>query len=110
MNGKALLDTNAVIAVFARDNGALSIVANAGECFLPTVAAGELYYGAFCSQDVATNISRLNSFLSCVTLLPCDSQTAVHYGRIKKELRDKGKPSRKTTFGSRQLLRNIKYP
>ncbi len=41
-----LLDTNAVIAIFANDAAVLALVSQAAECFLPSVVLGELYYGA----------------------------------------------------------------
>jgi tRNA(fMet)-specific endonuclease VapC len=92
MNGKTLLDTNAVIAVFAKDAAVLAIVSDATECFLPSIVLGELYYGAHHSAKVADNIARLEVFRDTVKLLPCDEETAAEYGRIKNELRTKGRP------------------
>lgn len=92
MNGKTLLDTNAVIAVFANDAAVLAIVSRADECFLPSIVLGELYYGAHHSAKVADNVAQLQAFRDTVTLLPCDEETAVGYGRIKAELRRKGRP------------------
>ncbi|MDH3717333.1 MAG: type II toxin-antitoxin system VapC family toxin [Planctomycetota bacterium] len=92
MNGKTLLDTNAVIAVFANDAAVLAMVSQAGECFLPAVALGEPYYGARHSAKVADNLAKLKAFCDTVTILPCDEETASAYGRIKNELRTKGRP------------------
>jgi tRNA(fMet)-specific endonuclease VapC len=92
MNGKTLLDTNAVIAVFANNAAVLATVSQVSECFLPSIVLGELYYGAYQSAKVADNLARLQAFCDTVTLLPCDSETAAEYGRIKNQLRTKGRP------------------
>ena len=44
MNGRYLLDTNAVIALFRRDTEALEAV-EGSELFLSSTVLGELYYG-----------------------------------------------------------------
>ena len=92
MNGKTLLDTNAVIAVFGNDSAVLAIVSRAAKCFLPSIVLGELYYGAQHSAKVAENVATLEAFRDTMALLPCDEDTAVEYGRIKTELRRKGRP------------------
>ncbi len=92
MNGKTLLDTNAVIAVFANDAAILAIVSQATECFLPSIVLGELYFGAHHSANVADNLAKLQAFCDTVTILPCNEETAAEYGRIKNELRTKGRP------------------
>ena len=43
MNGKLLLDTNIVIAIFANDAAVMNSLADANEVFLPSIALGELY-------------------------------------------------------------------
>jgi predicted nucleic acid-binding protein len=46
MNGRVLLDTSIVIAIFAGEPPVLERVAAAEEVSVPAVALGELYYGA----------------------------------------------------------------
>lgn len=46
MNGKYLLDTNVVIAIFADEVVVHQQLAGAREVFVPSVVLGELYYGA----------------------------------------------------------------
>jgi tRNA(fMet)-specific endonuclease VapC len=53
---------------------------------------GELYYGAFKSNAIDKNIARVDEFSQRNAILSCDSQTAIHYGRIKNQLRAKGRP------------------
>ena len=46
MSGSLLLDTNAVIAIFADDRAALDLIRDNDECLLPSIVVGELYFGA----------------------------------------------------------------
>ncbi len=92
MNGRLLLDTNAVIAIFANDQSALQLIRRSDECFLPSIALGELYYGVQRSSRVDENLTRIAAFRSTIAILPCDESTAEQYGRIKKELHLAGTP------------------
>jgi tRNA(fMet)-specific endonuclease VapC len=46
MNGKYLLDTNIIIALFADDPAVSKHLVEAGEVFASSVAIGELCFGA----------------------------------------------------------------
>jgi len=48
--GRHLLDTNIVIALFARDSAVQLRLAEASEVFVPSIVIGELYYGALKSS------------------------------------------------------------
>ncbi len=92
MNGRYLLDTNLVIALFAEDRSVQQHLSEAGEVFISSIVLGELYYGARKSAHVETNLTRIEEFASRMSLLGCDQDTARHYGRIKNLLRAKGRP------------------
>src|SRR5882724_11660033 len=92
MNGKYLLDTNIVIAIFAGDPNILEPLVQSNEVFLPTIVLGELYYGARKSTHVDSYISRIDELAARSTLLGSDTDTSRHYGRIKHDLRAKGRP------------------
>jgi tRNA(fMet)-specific endonuclease VapC len=92
MSGKYLLDTNIIIAIFAEEPAVLQRVAAAAEVFVPVIVLGELYYGARKSARAAANIDRIDEFASAATNLGCDAATAQQYGRIKNDLRAKGRP------------------
>ena len=47
MNGKLMLDTNAVIALFSDDESLKQILKSAKIIYLPVPVIGELYYGAY---------------------------------------------------------------
>ena len=92
MNGNYLLDTNIVISLFDKDNSTIENIKNANKIFIPSVVIGELYYGAFNSFKKEENINKINQFCIDANIINCDSLTALFYGRIKKELKDKGNP------------------
>ena len=92
MNGNYLLDTNIVIALFDNDKAVKTEIVKAEEVYLPAIVVGELYYGAFNSGKPVRNEAKINEFLKEVIVLNCNQETGIFYGRIKKELRDKGKP------------------
>ena len=92
MNGKLLLDTNAVIAVFAGDASALAVVSPADECFISSIVLGELFYGARHSSRMTDNLNRIQKFCDATTVLSCDAGTASEYGTVKSQLRAKGRP------------------
>lgn len=52
MDGKYLLDTNAVIQLFAEDKVFLNWLKKALKIYIPSIVLGELYYGAQKSANV----------------------------------------------------------
>ena len=62
MTGRFLLDTNIVIALFAKEAVVQANLANAAEVFTPSIVLGELYYGANKSLRVAENIAKIDEF------------------------------------------------
>jgi tRNA(fMet)-specific endonuclease VapC len=91
MPGSTLLDTTAVIALFAADKAVCDRIARANVLVSSTVL-GELYYGALKSSRSAANLARIEEFASSVGVLACDAATARHYAQVKERLRAKGRP------------------
>ncbi|HEY76887.1 MAG TPA: type II toxin-antitoxin system VapC family toxin [Thermoflexia bacterium] len=92
MNGRFLLDTNILIALFANDNSVRTHLAKAPEVFIPTIAIGELFYGAWKSQRTQENLKRIEDLILETPILGCGVETARLYGRVKSTLRIKGHP------------------
>ena len=90
MNGKYLLDTNIIIALFAGDAAVQQRLREAGQVFISSIALGELYYGAQKSMRVRDNVRRIDEFALSAPILGCDHDT--EYGRIKNRLRARGRP------------------
>ncbi len=89
---KYLLDTNAIIAL-QRENEALKkLLSTATDVFVPAVAVGELYYGAYKSQRVEENRKNVAAFVANRVVLNVDADTADVYGQVKQALRAKGRP------------------
>ena len=92
MNGRYLLDTNVVIALFANDAAVTGSIKDVVEVFIPSIVIGELYYGAQKSGRVKENVERIDEFAAENVVLNCDANTAKWYGDIKNSLRQKGRP------------------
>ncbi|RMD64855.1 type II toxin-antitoxin system VapC family toxin [Candidatus Parcubacteria bacterium] len=92
MNGRYLLDTSVIIALFADDAAVKENLEQAGEIFIPCIAIGELYYGAWKSARTQENLTRIDEFAADNVVLECNSKTARCYGEIKNALRAKGRP------------------
>ena len=92
MNGRILLDTNIVIALFGQDVAVQQRLRGIEEVFIPSIVLGELYYGSHKSTNVDANVARIDEFAHRNSILPCDTITAQHYGHIKNGLRVKGRP------------------
>jgi len=92
MSGRYLLDTNIIIDLLADVEAVKIRLADAEEAFVPSIAIGELYYGAEKSTRPEENVGRIEQFASVITVLGCDTQTARHYGQVKNQLRVKGRP------------------
>jgi len=92
MAGRLLLDSNAAIALLHGDPAVEKRVRGADEVFIPVVALGELYFGAYKSQRVEANLGRIDSLAAGIKVLTHDAGTAREYGRVKNALRHKGRP------------------
>jgi tRNA(fMet)-specific endonuclease VapC len=92
VNGRFLLDTNIIIALFARDPMIHEHLSNASEVFIPCIVIGELYFGSYKSLKAQENLNRIDEFALSNTVLPCDIETAKKYGDIKNRLKEKGQP------------------
>lgn len=91
MPGRYLLDTNAAIAAL-EERITLPQGSSDVEVFLSYVALGELYFGAFKSSRVEANLERIRRLAATCPAVPINDETARVYGRLKGELRRKGRP------------------
>ena len=92
MNGKFLLDTNIIIALFAGDESVKARLAEAEEVFVPSIAVGELFFGARKSTRIQENLQRVEDLVAETPVLACGTETARLYGAVKNTLRLKGHP------------------
>jgi tRNA(fMet)-specific endonuclease VapC len=92
MSGRYLLDTNVIIDLLENEEAVRTMLGEAEEAFVSSIAIGELFYGAEKSTHPAENVSRIDEFAAITRVLGCDIQTARHYGQIKNILRARGRP------------------
>jgi len=92
MSGRYLLDTSILIALFGDEIAVKGKLAQASEVFIPSIAVGELYYGAWKSQRRQENIAQVDELVAESVVLGCNAGTARWYGEIKNALRLKGRP------------------
>ncbi len=92
MSGRYLLDANIIIALFAKEKVVHERLTKAEEVFLPCIAVGELYFGAYKSLRAVENHARIEEFAVDNIVLPCTADTARKYGEIKNRLKEKGQP------------------
>jgi tRNA(fMet)-specific endonuclease VapC len=92
MNGRYLLDTNAVIALLKAEKPIQDLLAETEEVFLGITVLGELYFGAQKSERVKSNLAEIEEFAATCTVLDCTQETARQYGRVKRGLRQRGRP------------------
>ncbi|MEO1590471.1 MAG: type II toxin-antitoxin system VapC family toxin [Cyanobacteria bacterium J06632_22] len=92
MSGSYLLDTNIVIGLFAGETAIIRHLSQAAEFFIPTIALGELHYGARKSVQIQKNLERIEELVCEVAVIDCDADTARQYGEVKNRLRVKGRP------------------
>lgn len=75
MNGRYLLDTNLVIALFREDEQVLKKIQQAQEIYHPAIVIGELYYGVFNSRRNPENLSKVDEYRDGVVILNSDGHT-----------------------------------
>jgi tRNA(fMet)-specific endonuclease VapC len=92
VSGKALVDTNVVIALFAGDPAIVESLRGLEAVYLCVPVLGELRYGAQASARVESNLARLDQFANALIVLSCDTGTATAYSEVKFDLRKKGRP------------------
>lgn len=92
MNGRHLLDTNIIVALFKDDENVRTQIATSSDVFVPAIALGELFYGAQHSARVQKNMNQVREFAANSAVLSIELATAEHYGQIKNELKTKGHP------------------
>lgn len=57
MSGSVILDTNTIIALFARVDTVLQRLANVESVFVPSIALDELFFGAYRSAHARENVT-----------------------------------------------------
>lgn len=92
MNGNYLLDTNIIIDLFRGNETTVNHIKRISTVYVPTIILGELYYGAYKSNQTNLRILEIQKFEENVIILNCSGKTAKVYGEIKNQLYTQGTP------------------
>ena len=87
-----LLDTSIVVCHFRGVGQTSERLQKFAGLFLPNIALGELYAGAYRSARQQKNLQQIEEFKAGVTVLVPDDETARNYGRISAQLAAQGTP------------------
>jgi len=91
MSGKYLLDSNIVIDIFRGREETIEQVKLLDSIYIPAIVLGELYYGANKSNQTPKRILEIEQLEQSAIILDVTKATAKVYGKIKDQLREKGK-------------------
>jgi tRNA(fMet)-specific endonuclease VapC len=92
MAGELLLDTSVIVDALAGNRDAQDLIAGSTRAYVPSIAMGELFFGAERSNRRVAELARAELFAVTNSVLPCDLATARFYGEIRYALRRKGRP------------------
>lgn len=90
--GEILLDTNAVVFLTRSDPEIVSVLMRWDKYYVPSVVLGELFYGAFKSTRIKQNLELIEEIMLKYTVLDKNAETAREFGKLKADLRAKGRP------------------
>lgn len=90
MISKVVLDTNIVTPFFNQDPVISARLHRVYQIYVPATVVGEIYFGAYNSTRIASNILKIRNWLKGdVLVLRCDTKTGDYFGRISAELAKK---------------------
>jgi len=92
MAGEYAVDTNVPTAFLGGDRDVLKEMARAKKVWLPIPVLGELIYGALKSTNKEANLKEISKVLLLAGIIECDEKVADRYGRIRLDLKKKGRP------------------
>jgi len=90
MNGKYLIDTNVIIRLFCADERSVELFDQAECICIPSIVAGEMYYGAHNSTQKQKNLENFSKFIAQYEIIEVDLLIAQTYGEIKTLLKKDG--------------------
>ncbi len=91
MNGNYLLDSNIIIDIFRGKPEMIAIVKQINTIYIPVIAVGKLYFCANKSNQPPKRILEIEQLERTAIILDITKSTARIYGKIKDQLRLKGK-------------------
>ncbi len=87
-----LLDTNIVIDLFREKRKTIDKLVKIKQLNISTIVLGELIYGAENSTNREKHLKQISAFSKYCSILPITEFTSKIYGKLKTQLKKKGKP------------------
>jgi len=87
-----IFDTSIIVDLFRRNPKVLEKLRFTENIYIPCIVLGELLYGAENSEQSDKHLKQINDFKKAIDVLPITADTASYCGKIKAELKKKGKP------------------
>lgn len=89
---KVALDTNIVIDILNNKQKTIVLLSSYQIFYLPITVCGELLFGAKNSANSDKNELKCRNFVNSCNILNIHELIAEEYAKIRKELKNKGKP------------------
>ena len=90
--GSVLLDTTVVVAYYRGDQTLPPRFVESRIMYVPWVVLGELHFGAQRAQRRQQQLENIRDLLTFAAVLFPDQSTTEHFGQIKAELAQQGRP------------------
>ena len=90
MSTRYLLDTSVLVLSLKQDTTIRKRLSATEVSYIPSIALGELYYGAEHSVHVEKGLAEVDELEKTMIIVSADNTTAKVYGYIKHGLRSKG--------------------
>ena len=89
---KCIVDTTIIIHIFKKRIAFAQRLQSLEEVFINSTVIGELYFGAYASENIQKKISEIEAFEKKCTVLNVTGETGKIFGQIKTQLKAKGRP------------------
>ena len=86
------LDTNIIVEFLRGNPNAIAYLQKHTNFIVSAIVLGELSFGVENAKQFEKHIKQLDDFIVGIEIIKIDAETAITYGKIKSELRKKGKP------------------
>ncbi len=87
-----LIDTNVIIGFMKNEPIIVNFIAKTEIINISTISVGEMYFGAFKSNNYKKNFNIYTNFFDLCNILIINENTAKSYAALKNELRIIGQP------------------
>ncbi len=106
-SGEFFLDTSAVIEILRNKPSIRRLFQPEDRFFVSAIVLGELYYGAYRSDNPAKEIEKINQFIQRCTVIPISEEIAKYYGWLKNLLKSTPIPENDLWIASTALVYDL---